>query len=535
VVSALAVLGLFEEGPTLMKTPSAPAGSTLGTSVRMVAISKRFGDVQALRAASLEVRPGEIHGLLGENGAGKTTLMNVLYGLLQPDEGGIEIGGRPVRIGSPRDAIDLGIGMVHQHFMLVPDMTVAENVSLGLHSKRPPLSVVPEARSRIGELSRRYRLGVRADDVIEALPVGLQQRVELLKILYRDAEVLILDEPTAVLTPIEWQELAGILRALAAEGRTIILITHKLEEVLEVADRCTVLRDGERIGTVDARQATKATLAKMMVGREVVFRVERPVVELGPPVLEARGLGLVGPDGRELLADLDFDVRAGEILGVAGVDGNGQDELVEVLTGMRPPTSGRVLIGGGDATDTTPGQFVRQGGAVIPADRHRTAVALDLSVMENLLMREYRQPRYLRRGMLRRGAMAQRSAELLAEYDIRAGGVDAPIRQLSGGNQQKAVLARELSRSPRLLIAAQPTRGLDVGAIEQVYARLLSHKRAGGATLLISSELEELLSLSDRIAVMVGGRFLRVLDPAATDMETLGLLMGGEGRHGGGD
>jgi simple sugar transport system ATP-binding protein len=533
VASALAVPGLFEKGPTLMTTPSAPAGSRLGTSVRMVAVSKRFGDVRALRAASLEVRRGEIHGLLGENGAGKTTLMNVLYGLLQPDEGTIEIDERPARVGSPRDAIELGIGMVHQHFMLVPDMTVAENVGLGQRSNRPPLSVVPQARTRIGELSSRYRLGVRADDVIETLPVGLQQRVELLKILYREAEVLILDEPTAVLTPIEWQELAGILRALAAEGRTIILITHKLEEILEVADRCTVLRDGERIGTVDARQATKATLAKMMVGREVVFRVERPQVELGPPVLEAKGLGLVGTNGRGLLAELDFEVRAGEILGVAGVDGNGQDELVEVLTGMRPPTGGRVLIGGRDATATTPERFVHQGGAVIPADRHRTAVALDLSVMENLLMREYRQPRYLRRGLLRRGAMVERATELLREYDIRAGGVEAPIRQLSGGNQQKAVLARELSRSPRLLIAAQPTRGLDVGAIEQVYARLLAHKRAGGATLLISSELEELLSLSDRIAVMVGGRFLRILDPAATDLETLGLLMGGEGRRGG--
>jgi ABC-type uncharacterized transport system ATPase subunit len=514
-------------------TPPPLDGTAPTTSVRMVGISKRFGDVRALQAASLQVRRGEIHGLLGENGAGKTTLMNVLYGLLRPDGGSIEIGGRPASIGNPRDAIQSGIGMVHQHFMLVPDMTVAENVSLGLPSRRPPLSVVPGARSRIGELSRRYGLRVEADDVIETLPVGLQQRVELLKILYRDADVLILDEPTAVLTPIEWQELARILRSLTAEGKTIILITHKLEEVLEVADRCTVLRDGRRIGTVDTPDATKATLARMMVGREVVFRVERPHVEPGPPVLEVSGLGLTEPGGRPILQDLDFEIRAGEILGVAGVDGNGQDELVEVLTGMRGPTAGRIRVGGEEATAVTPTGFVRGGGAVIPADRHRTAIALDLSVMENLMMREYREPRFMRRGVLRRGAMADRCRALLREYDIRAGDVEAPIRQLSGGNQQKAVLARELSRSPRLLIAAQPTRGLDVGAIEQVYARLLEHKRAGGATLLISSELEELLSLSDRVAVMVGGRFPRILDPAATDMETLGLLMGGEGSPGG--
>jgi ABC-type uncharacterized transport system ATPase subunit len=497
--------------------------------LRMSGITKRFGSLTALSDASLEIRRGEIHGLIGENGAGKTTLMNILYGLLQPDEGTIEIDGRPAVVPTPRDAIQHGIGMVHQHFMLVPDMTVAENVCLGLPSPRPPLSVVPNARGRIGELSGRYGLRVDADDLIETMPVGLQQRVELLKLLYRGAELLILDEPTAVLSPLEWQELAGILRSLAGEGKAVILITHKLDEVLGVADRCTVLRDGRCIGTVDAKQATKAGLARMMVGRDVVFRIERPETQLGDPVVEVGGLELTEPGGRRLLDGISFQIRAGEILGVAGVEGNGQDELFDVLTGMRRPTAGGVLIGGRDAARSSPTEFVAAGGAAVPADRHRTAVALGLSLMDNLMMRQFRDRRYLRRGVLRRRAMAEDSQAMLAEYDIRATGIDAPIAQLSGGNQQKAVLARELSRSPRLLVAAQPTRGLDVGAIEQVYARLFDHKRAGGATLLISSELDEVLSLSDRVAVMVGGRFLRILDADATDPESLGLLMGGEG------
>jgi ABC-type uncharacterized transport system ATPase subunit len=509
-----------------MVTPPAVA-------VRMTGISKRFGSVQALQAASLEVSRGEIHGLVGENGAGKTTLVNVLYGLLAPDEGKVELDGRPAAIASPRDAIRHGIGMVHQHFMLVADMTVAENACLGLPSPRPPLSVVPAARSRIDELSERYGLGVGADDLIESLPVGLQQRVELLKLLYREAEVLILDEPTAVLTPIEWQELAGTLRSLASEGKSVILITHKLEEVLGVADRCTVLRDGHRIGTVEAAGATKATLARMMVGRDVVFRVERPPAQLGPPVLAVEDLGLTEPDGRQLLDGLSFQIRAGEILGVAGVEGNGQGELFDVLTGMRRPTTGRITFGGTDGARASPTAFVQAGGAAIPADRHRDAVALDLSVMENLMMRQFRERRFLRHGLLRRRVMAEHCQALLPQYDIRTSSIEAPVRQLSGGNQQKAVLARELSRSPRLLVAAQPTRGLDVGAIEQVYARLFAHKRAGGATLLISSELDEVLNLSDRVAVMVGGRFLEILGASDADMETLGLLMGGEGVAGG--
>jgi ABC-type uncharacterized transport system ATPase subunit len=501
--------------------------ATLPSAVSMVDVSKRFGTVCALSSAELDVAPGEIHGLLGENGAGKTTLMNVLYGLVRPDSGRISVAGRQAAPRSPKDAISLGIGMVHQHFMLVPDMTVAENVGLGLPSRRPPLSPVPEVRGRVVELAARYRLQVSADDRVEDLPVGLQQRVELLKLLLRDARVLILDEPTSVLTPAEWQELAAILRALAAEGRSVILITHKLHEILDVTDRCTVLRDGRRIGTVHTADVTKDDLARMMVGRDVVLRVERPAVQPGPPVLQVSGLTLTRPDGRRVLDGIDVTIHAGEIVGVAGVEGNGQQELVDVLTGVTRPSAGRIGICDAGENVTTPMEFVRRGGAVVPADRHRMAVALDLSVSDNLMMRAFREAAFMRGGMLRRAAIADHCRALVADYAIRTESIEAPIRLLSGGHQQRVVLARELSRRPRLLIAAQPTRGLDVGAIEQVYARVLAHKQAGGAVLLISSELEEVLTLSDRVAVMVAGRFLRVLDAADADLATVGLLMGG--------
>jgi ABC-type uncharacterized transport system ATPase subunit len=501
--------------------------ATLPSAVSMVDVSKEFGAVRALSSAELDVAPGEIHGLLGENGAGKTTLMNVLYGLVHPDSGRISVAGRRAAPRSPKDAISLGIGMVHQHFMLVPDMTVAENVSLGLPSRRPPLSPVPEVRGRIVELAARYCLRVGADDLVEDLPVGMQQRVELLKLLYRNARVLILDEPTSILTPAEWQDLAAVLRALAAEGRAVILITHKLHEILDVTDRCTVLRDGRTIGTVRTADVTEHDLARMTVGRDVVLRVERPVVQPGPPVLQVSGLTLTRPDGRRVLDGIDITIHAGEIVGVAGVEGNGQQELVDVLTGVTRPNAGRVSIGGAGETVATPLEFVRRGGAVVPADRHRMAVALDLSVSDNLMMREFRQAAFVRGGMLRRAAIAEHCRSLVADYAIRTESIEAPVRLLSGGNQQRVVLARELSRHPRLLIAAQPTRGLDVGAIEQVYARVLAHKQAGGAVLLISSELEEVLTLSDRVAVIVAGRFLRVLDAADADLATVGLLMGG--------
>jgi simple sugar transport system ATP-binding protein len=496
-------------------------------AVRMSGIVKSFADVRALDGAGVEVRRGEIHGLLGENGAGKTTLMNILYGLEKPDAGVIEIQGQAVDFRSPKDAIGNRIGMVHQHFMLVSDMTVAENVSLGLRSDRPPLSVVDRVRSATIKLAARYRLEVEPDQVVESMSVGRQQRVELLKLLQRDAEILILDEPTAVLTPGEWEELAGILRVLADEGKSIVLITHKLDEVLAIADRCTVLRDGAPVGTVETRECTRASLATMMVGREVVLLVHRRPRKPGALVLEVDGVGLDGTGHRSRLDDITLDVREGEILGIAGVEGNGQRELEDILTGMVRPSRGRLRIDGVEAAWSTPADFVRAGGAAIPSDRHRAGVALSMSVADNLIVREIGRPEYSRRGIVRRSAVDQYCSELARDYDVRAASLSMPMAQLSGGNQQKAVLARELARAPRLLIAAQPTRGLDIGAIEGVYERLLEHRDSGGATVLISSELEEIRSLSDRIAVMVNGRVLRILAADEADLETIGLLLGG--------
>jgi ABC-type uncharacterized transport system ATPase subunit len=495
--------------------------------LRMVGITKRFPGVTANRDITLAVSRGEIHGLLGENGAGKTTLMNILYGLLVPDEGRIEIDGDPVEIRGPRDALSLGIGMVHQHFMLVPDMSVAENVALGLRQGRSPMSNLKQVSERISELSSRYGLNVRPDDLIENLSVGMQQRVEILKLLYRGARLLVLDEPTSVLTPPEWRELAKVLRSLVAEDRAVVFITHKLEELLSVADRCTVLRDGAVVGTVDVGQADKPTLARLMVGREVVLRVDRPIFEPGEPVIEVEGVCFDRGE-RRVLSDISFAIREREVLAVAGVDGNGQQELVEVLTGIVRPSSGRIRIAGVDATDITPGDFTwRMQGAVIPADRHRTGIALSLPLIDNLMMRDYGQPPYARRGFVQWSKAREHVDRLIAEFDIRTPGGDVWMRQLSGGNQQKAVLARELHRSPRLLIAAQPTRGLDVGAMEFVYRRLMEHKREGGATLVISTELDEVLSLADRIAVIVDGRFLEIIDADEADPERLGLLMAG--------
>ncbi len=414
-------------------------------------ITKTFPGVVANDRIHLQVESGEVHGLLGENGAGKTTLMNVLYGLLQPDEGEILIDGEVVTIRSPREAMAHGIGMVHQHFMLVPSMTVAENVALGTTTSGLPASRLREVSAKIRELSKRYRLMVKPGDRIEDLSVGMQQRVEILKLLYRGAKLLVLDEPTSVLTPTEWAELSTVMRSLVEAGRSAIFITHKLEELLSVTDRCTVLRDGAVVGSIPVAQADKPTLARMMVGREVVLRIERPILQPGEPVLEVDGLQLEDERGHLRISDLSFVVREREILGVAGVDGNGQQELVEVLAGLVHPTSGSIRINGETASMMSPRGFAARSGAVIPADRHRSAIALDPP---------------------------------------------------------------------------------DVGAMEYVYKRLLQHKTGDGAMLLISTELDEILSLSDRIAVMVEGRFLRILEPEEADPETLGLLIAGESaRH----
>lgn len=495
----------------------------------MRGIRKTYPGVVANDDVDLDVYPGEIHGLLGENGAGKTTLMKILYGLAQPDAGTIEIKGRPTALRSPRDAVDAGIGMVHQHFMLVPDMTVAENVALGFRTDRYPLTDLPTIAADLTELSRLHGLEVDPSAVIEDLSVGARQRVEILKLLQRSAEILILDEPTSVLTPQEWEDLADVLRSLVAEGRAAVFITHKLDEVMAVADRCTVLRDGAVVGTVDVEDTDKASLARMMVGRPVVFRATREEVEPGEPVLQVEDLSLVGAGGAPVLEGITFEVRAGEVLGVAGVDGNGQTQLVDVLTGMTRPTNGRILIGGEEVGRLTPAEFRRRSGGVVTEDRHKTGLALDLSLRDNLIMRDYRDRPLSTRGLLDPASIKEHCLNLIRRFDVRTPSQQIRMRQLSGGNQQKSILARELHAAPNLLVASQPTRGLDVGAMEFVYSTLLERRLAGSALLLISTELDEILSLSDRIAVMANGRFLRILPAGDADAETLGLLMGGEG------
>jgi simple sugar transport system ATP-binding protein len=416
--------------------------------------------------------------------------------------------------------------MVHQHFMLVPDMTVAENVALS-PSTLPGLSRLKDVQRRLSELSRRFRLDVDPSAVVEDLTVGARQRVEILKLLYRGADLLILDEPTAALTPTEWHELSLFLRSMADQGRSIIFITHKLDELFGLVDRCTVLRDGRVVDTVLVGETDKPALARMMVGREVTLRVERPVVEPGEPMLEVRDLNYTDPDGRERLKDVTFKVRAGEVFGVAGVAGNGQTQLVEALIGLLEPTSGEIELGGKRLEKIDPTAFTEAGGAIIPEDRHHEGVALELSVLDNLLMKEFHRGRFVRRGVIDVDAASKHAERLVSEYDVRTPGVAAPVRQLSGGNQQKLVVARELSREPKLVIAFQPTRGLDVGAIEFVYRRLNEQKQAGAAILLISFELDEIFTMADRFAVMVGGRFLRTLQSSEADSETVGMLMGG--------
>jgi simple sugar transport system ATP-binding protein len=495
--------------------------------IRMQGIVKRFPGLLANDAVDLEVRGGEILALLGENGAGKTTLMNILYGMLGADAGTIEMEGSPLAVRSPRDAIDAGIAMVHQHFRLVEDMTVAENVALGLSPASPGRWDQKEISGRLEELAKLHGLDVHPGAVVEELSVGERQRVEILKALYRGARVLILDEPSAVLTAPEWLALAAALRSLAAQGRGIVLITHKLDEILQVATRCTVMRRGSVVGTVAIGDADKAKLARMMVGRDVDLRVPYVASKPGEEVLAVEGLSLVDPDGRQLLDEIDLSIRAGETFGIAGVEGNGQWPLVQVLTGLQEPTSGTIRIGGRAYEHLDPRAFTEAGGGLIPEDRHRTAVAEDLSLLDNLIMKEASMPPLSRHGILDRGATSRRAEQLVEDYDIRTPGTGVLMRQLSGGNQQKAVLARELRREPILLIAGQPTRGLDVGAMQFVYEQLIAHRKRGGAILLISAELDEVLSLSDRVGVMVKGSLVATLDRADAGRDAVGQLMTG--------
>jgi general nucleoside transport system ATP-binding protein len=498
-------------------------------TLEMRGVTKRFPGVVATDHIDLRVEPGEIHALLGENGAGKSTLMNILYGLYQPDEGEILLDGAPVRFEGPRDAIAHRIGMVHQHFMLVPPLSVAENVMLGEESTRGPLLDRGDAERRVRTLSERYGLAVDPEACVADLSVGVQQRVEIIKALYRGADILILDEPTAVLTPQEADELLGIMRELAAQGKSIIFITHKLREVLAVADRITVLRSGRVVGTTTPAEATRETLAAMMVGRPVLLRVEKGPARPEGAVLRVSDLRVLG-DRRNVAVDgLSLDVRAGEIVGLAGVEGNGQSELVEALTGLREVVAGRVLLGERDLTHASPRDVFEAGVAHIPSDRHKYGLVLSQPVSENLVLSSYYQKPYARGIRRVFSAIARHAARLVRAFDIRTPSTQTPVGALSGGNQQKTVAAREFSREIRLLIAAQPTRGLDVGSMEFLHRRIVQARDQGVAVLLVSAELDEILSLADRVAVIYRGRIAGEMPTADATADALGLLMAGAG------
>jgi simple sugar transport system ATP-binding protein len=495
-------------------------------------ITKRFPGVLANDDVNFDLRRGEVHALLGENGAGKSTLMNILYGLYTPDEGEILLEGRPIELGSTKAAIEHGIGMVHQHFMLIPVMTVAENIVLAIEPRKDVVLLdYDAARKRVRELSERYGLAVDPDARVDRTTVGQQQRVEILKALYRGAEILILDEPTAVLTPQEAQELFEILRALKEQGKSIIFISHKLNEVLDIADRITTLRRGVVVGTIPAEGATEEGLARMMVGREVLLRVDKPPAKPGPPLLEVENLKVIDDRGLETVRDVSFTVRGGEILGLAGVDANGQSELIDAIAGLRHVAAGRVVVDGKDLTKATAKRALDSGVGHIPEDRHRRGLVLPFTLTENLALSSFRRPPNSRGGFLNLRAMLSRARKLLREFDVRGGTPTTPAFALSGGNQQKVVLAREIDGNPKVLIAAQPTRGLDVGAIEFVHRRLIEQRDAGRAVFLVSLELEEILSLSDRILVIYEGRIVGEFPPTATE-EELGLAMTGGGREG---
>jgi ABC-type uncharacterized transport system ATPase subunit len=494
-------------------------------------ITKRFPGVLANDAVDLDLGSGEIHALLGENGAGKSTLMNILYGLYKADAGEILLKGKRVSFSSAKDAIEAGLGMVHQHFMLIPVMTVAENVVLGTEPVRGGVFLDERgAEARVRELSQRFGLAVDPDARVEKITVGQQQRVEILKALYRRAEILILDEPTAVLTPQEASDLFSILRALTREGISVIFISHKLNEVLEIADRITVLRRGKVIETVPSAGATQESLARAMVGREVLLRVEKSPPSPGEPLLQVESLHAVDDRGLDALHGVSLDVRAGEIVGIAGIDGNGQTELIEALVGLRRPTAGRVVVDGKDVTGTGPRHLIDAGVGHIPEDRHRLGLVLDFNLAENLSLHDYRKPPESRFGWLWPRRLLARARTLIKEFDIRGGTPQTRAAALSGGNQQKVVIAREIAAHPRALVAAQPTRGLDVGAIEYVHRRLVEERDAGKAVLLVSLELDEIRSLSDRILVMYEGRIVGEYDPEASE-EELGLAMTGGRRE----
>lgn len=502
--------------------------------IEMSGITKEFPGIIANDNITLQLRKGEIHALLGENGAGKSTLMSVLFGLYQPEKGSIKVRGREVKIKGPLDANALGIGMVHQHFKLVHNFTVLQNIVLGMETVKHGFLKMDDARKKVIELSQRYGLYIDPDALIEDITVGMQQRVEILKMLYRDNEIMIFDEPTAVLTPQEIDELMQIMRSLVAEGKSILFITHKLEEIKAVADRCSVLRRGKYIGTVEVDSISKEEMSEMMVGRKVSLTVEKTEAKPDRTVLEVEHLSVQSSmegHAKLLVNDVSFRVQRGEIVCIAGIDGNGQAELVHAITGLGTISAGKVTLNGEDITGKSIRRRNTQGLSHIPEDRHKHGLVLDYNLAYNLVLQQYFEPGFQRCGFLDNEEIYRYADRLIQDFDIRSGeGADTVTRSMSGGNQQKAIVAREISRKHDILLAVQPTRGLDVGAIEYIHSQLVAERDKGKAVLLVSLELDEVMSLSDRILVMYEGEIVGELDPAATDVQELGLYMAGAKR-----
>ena len=499
-------------------------------AIEMLNITKVFPGIVANDRISFRVEEGEIHALLGENGAGKSTLMSILFGLYEPDAGIIKIRGKEVRIHSPNDATALRIGMVHQHFKLVHSFTVTENIVLGLEPANPWGNLdLRTADKRVAELSETYGLAVDPKARIENITVGMQQRVEILKILYRDADILIFDEPTAVLTPQEIDELLAIFRRLKEEGKTIVFITHKLKEIKAAADRCTVLRRGRYIGTVNVAEADENDLAEKMVGRSVSFRIDKAPAVPGEVILSIKDLTVVGARGVSAVHDLSLDVRSGEVVGVAGVDGNGQSELVAAIAGLLPVKSGKIYLKGRDISTESIRNRNEDGIGLVPEDRHKHGLILDFRLDENLILKSYRKPPFSDQlGFLRFFVIRRHADDLIEDFDIRAGnGPATPVKSMSGGNQQKVIIAREIDLSPELLIVSQPTRGLDVGAIEYIHHRIIQERDKGRAVLLVSFELDEILGLCDRIAAVSKGQVVGIVDAAGAEERQIGAMMGG--------
>lgn len=499
--------------------------------LEMRGITKRFPGVLANDNVNVEIKAGEVLALLGENGAGKTTLMSILYGLYQPDDGEILINGRPVEITSPRKAMELGIGMVHQHFMLVPTLTVAENIALGSPPRKGILIDLDKVRRDIKEISRTYGLGVSADAYVWQLSVGEQQRVEIIKALYLGASLLILDEPTAVLTPQEAGELIALLKNMAKEGRPIVFISHKLNEVMAVSDRVTVLRDGRVVATIRAAETNSKELARMMVGRELNIQKNTSKTPAGETVLSLKEIWATGDKGTSALKGLSLELKSGEILGIAGVSGNGQKELAEVISGLRKVDKGIIMLKGQDITNQEPAKIIQLGLGFIPEDRLHVGTVPSFTIWENLILKDHTRPPYARGIFLQNKGIRKQASSLVENYGIKTPTLDTPTGRLSGGNIQRLILAREISRRPSVLIAAYPTRGLDVGATEYVHKKLIEARDGGMGVLLISEDLEEIINLSDRIAVIYEGQIMQVLRAAEADEKTLGLLMAGVARE----